>query len=226
MSFLAGMAHDTIRPKIRNVVTILLSLLALTWLLGWAGMASELGHPVWSPGIAVNWALGGMGYHDPEWLNTALSWLQDPSRQTLLRIVALAAGLVASGTALRRGPLRNGLGAELAWALLLPAIEGLGSGHAIRLAMFGFVLPIACALVAWITSGPWIPEPRRTDPRQWSLGGIRWALGVNFVEFMMFPALVPMIVSWLIAAYRDDSPSDPALPRTESVQALEVRASD
>jgi hypothetical protein len=92
--------------------------------------------------------------------------------------------------------------------------------------MLGFVVPIACALVAWITSGPWITESRRTVPRQWSLGGIRWALGVNFVEFMMFPALVPMIVFWLVAAYRDDSPSEPALPHTESVQALEVRASD
>jgi hypothetical protein len=218
MSILASMAHDIIRPKIRNVVTILLSLLAMTWLLGWAGMASDLGHPVWSPGIAVHWLLGGVGYRDPEWLNMAITWLHDLSRRNLLQIVAVAAGLAASGSALRRGPLRNGLGAELAWALLLLAIEGLGSGHAIRLAMLGFVAPIACALLIWIASWPWITDSRRSVPRHWSLGGIRWALGVNFVEFTMFPALVPMIVSWLVAAYRDDSLSEPATPRTESVQ--------
>jgi hypothetical protein len=38
-----------------------------------------------------------MGYRDPEWLNTALSWLHDPSRQTLLRIVALALDLLLRG---------------------------------------------------------------------------------------------------------------------------------
>ena len=149
----------------------------------------------------------------------APTWLHDPSRQTLLQIVAIAAGLAASGSALRTGPLRNGFGAELAWALLLPGIEALGSGRAVRLAMLGFMAPLACALLAWIASWPWITDSRRRIPRQWSLTGIRWALGQNFVEFMMFPALVPMILSWLIAAYRDDSVSEPAgRPHAESTQ--------
>lgn len=222
MSFLASAVHDAIRPKLRNVASILLSLFALTWLLGWASVSSGARDQVWSPGIAAHWALGGVGYSDPDWLNIALAWVHDPSRQALLRIVALAAGLAASGTALRWGPLRNGLGAELAWALLLPAIEGLGSGYAIRLAMLGFVAFIALALVAWIASWPWVPASSRTVPRRWSLGGIRHSLGVNVVEFAMFPALVPMILLWLVAAYRDDATSEPA-PPTESINAEHLR---
>jgi hypothetical protein len=218
MSLLASAAHDAIRPKLRNMATILLSLFALTWLLGWAGVTSDAREQVWSPGMAAHWALNGIGYSDPDWLNIALTWVHDPSRRTLLHLIALAAGLAASGTALRWGPLRNGLGAELAWALLLPAIEGLGSGTAIRLAMLGFVAFIAFALIAWIASWPWVPASSRSVPRRWSLGGIRYSLGVNVVEFAMFPALVPMILLWLVAAYRDDATSGAAAAPTESIK--------
>lgn len=210
MSFLTSMAHDAIRSKIRIVIEILLSLLALTWLLGWLGMASDLGFQGWSPGAAMRWALRGAGYSDPDWLNVALTWLHDPSRRSLLRLVAFAAGLAASGTALRVGPLRNGVGPGVAWALLLAAIEGLGSGHAIRLAMLGFAGPVACALVAWFASRPWIPGSHWRVPRRRSLGGIGNALAVNLIQFMMLPALVPMLVSWLVVAYRDDGGSEPS----------------
>jgi hypothetical protein len=216
MSFLTSMAHDAIRSKIRIVIEILLSLLALTWLLGWLGMASDLGFQGWSPSAAMRWALRGAGYSDPDWLNVALTWLHDPSRRSLLRLVAFAAGLAASGTALRWGPLRGGVGPGVAWALLLAAIEGLGSGHAIRLAMLGFAVPIACALVAWLASWPWIPDSRRSVPRQWSLGGIGNALANNLIQFMMLPALVPMLVSWIVVAYRDDGGSEPSGPRMDA----------
>jgi hypothetical protein len=42
---------------------------------------------------------------------------------------------------------------------------------------------------------------------------------MNLVQFMMFPALVPMLVSWLVAAYRDDRGSEPSGPRTESIHS-------
>jgi hypothetical protein len=212
MSLLVSAFHDAIRAKIRGVLTILVSLLALAWLLGWIGLAPALGLPVWSPAVAVQWAVGVIGYRDPDWLNMALIWLHNPSRRDLLIVVAMAAGVAASGTALRWGPLRNGLGAEVAWALLLPAIEGLGSRPALRWAIGGFALLLALALLCWIASWPWVPRSRRQIPRRWSLLGIGRGLWLNIIEFIKLPMLVPTIIYWLLAAYRDDSAAEPVNP--------------
>jgi hypothetical protein len=104
----------------------------------------------------------------------------------------MIAGALVSAGALERGPLHEGRGAILAWALLIAAAEVVGFGAAIMYASSALVFIVALALLTAVAS---------TTDDLWSVRGVRNAARVNIAYFLHIPVLIPMMSGWLLLAY-------------------------
>lgn len=186
LELLLKLLLEQMRKKLEIVVIWFVSLLTLVTIAGWMNGLS--------PGRSVRWVLEELGFQRVEWLVIGLNWLHQPGREATSLTACLIAGFLASGSALHRGPLRRGVGAVWAWALIVPAAEVLGLSASLMyaLAPFGSVLLIA-ALCTY-----------KSKDDQWSATGTFDSLSENLAYFLLVPLLVPYMSGWLLAAYRGD----------------------
>ncbi len=181
---IVGILLDELKKRIGTVAMGVVSTLSLLAIVGWAQ-----GHrPAWS----LEWVCERLGFHQVLSGSTALSWLHQADRRPLGVAVCIVGGLLASGSALHRGPLRQGVGAVGAWALIVPAAEVFGLAASFMWALTSFGVVVAIAALFGVFGG------------QWSRAGVIDALRENAAYFLLVPLMVPMMSGWLLRAYSDD----------------------
>ena len=142
------------------------TLLAAIAAFGWIGVSLTvaIAHPqdpvIREPIETTRILLLSVGLTPPPWLATTGEWLDH--HQALGAVSAAIGGAAANGSALQRGPLRQGGGAVICWASLIVAAESLGPVPALGWALAG-AMPFLGMAMIWAAladlPGKTLPSP-------------------------------------------------------------------
>lgn len=181
-----------------RLATLLVAMAALGWVGG--SLAVAIARPqdptvIREPVEAIRVLLSSVNLSPPSWLVTAGEWMNH--HKALGAMLAATGGAAANGSALTRGPLKQGGGALICWATLLVAAESVGPAPALRWTLTG-AAPFLLMAVIWAALAGTPKETTHFDI-SWAVLGEKLLENIN--QFVMVLVIPVAMLLWLVAAY-------------------------